>query len=475
MDDAAVFRRLGQTRVVTRPQTAEGRISASRAAMLADLQQRTFDYFERYTNHERGLVKDNTRENAPASIAGSGYALACYVVAAYRGYLPREVAAERVRNTLRFFRDARQDGGNDETGHRGFFYHFLDAVSGRRVWASELSSIDTGILIAGALVARALFDRPEEREIREVAEELYLRVDWTWMLAPNGLISHGWKPESGFLRYQWGGYNEALFLYILALGSPTHPVPEDSYARWTSTYKWKKLYGYEFLFGGPLFMHQFSHIWIDFRGIQDEYMRGKAIDYFENSRRATFVQREYGIRNPKGLAGYGPDVWGITAGDGPGPAVRTVRGVRKRFSGYAARGVPFGPDDGTLAPWAVAASLPFAPEIVVPALEHMNEAYPALTGKYGYKCSFNPTFPARTGGWISQGHYAIDQGPLVLMIENYRSGLLWRLMRECPYVVDGLRRAGFAGGWLGSAAAPGGRPGAIRVQRRSKAADRSLE
>jgi hypothetical protein len=438
------------------PERGDTGIADAGSAMLADLQQRTFDYFERYMNHERGLVKDNTRENAPASIAGSGYALACYTVAAYREYLPREVAAERVLNTLRFFRSAPQDGGDDETGHRGFFYHFLDAVSGRRVWKSELSSVDTGILVAGALVARAFFDKPEEQEIRDLAEELYLRVDWDWMLADNGLISHGWKPERGFLRYGWGGYNEGLFLYVLALGSPTHPVPADSYAQWSSTYKWKKLYGHELLFGGPLFMHQLSHIWIDFRGIRDEYMRGRGIDYFENSRRATYVQREYAIRNPRQFAGYGADAWGITAGDGPGASMRVVRGVRRRFFGYVGRGVPFGPDDGTLSPWAVAASLPFAPEIVVPALAHMSAAYPKLTGKYGYKCSFNPTFLARDGGWISQGHYAIDQGPLVLMIENHRSGLLWRLMRECPYVVDGLRRAGFAGGWLDGAPPPAG-------------------
>ena len=415
--------------------------------MIAELQERTFGYFEAYMDRERGVVADNDTGNAPATVAGSGYALACYAVAAHRRYLRRDIAADRVVKALRFFRDAPQDGARDGTGHRGFYYHFLDAVTGRRVWRSELSSIDSAILIAGALVARSFFDAPEEREIRELADELYLRVDWRWMLTENGSLSHGWKPESGFLRYDWRGYNEALFLYLLALGSPTHPIPRRSYDLWTSTYQWKRIYGYEFLYGGPLFMHQLSHIWVDFRGIRDEYMRAKAIDYFENSRRATLVQREYAMRNPKRLAGYGPDVWGITAGAGPGPAVRKVRGVRRRFFGYTGRGVPFGPDDGTLAPWGVATSLPFAPEIVIPALENMSSSY-AITGEHGYKCTFNPTFRTRAGSWVSHDHYAIDQGPVVLMIENYRSGLIWRLLRSCPYFVNGLRKAGFSGGWL---------------------------
>jgi hypothetical protein len=430
-----------------------------RAAMLAELEERTFGYFEREMNHDKGLVKDNTRQTAPATIAGTGLAIACYVVAAYRGYIARRRAADRVRAALRFFRNASQDGSRDGTGHRGFFYHFLDVASGRRVWDSELSSIDTAIVLCGALVARAFFDSPDEQDIREMSEELYLQADWRWMLGDRPAIAHGWKPETGFLPYQWQGYNEGLFIYVLAAGSPTHPIPSQAYRHWLATYEWKELYGYAFVYGGPLFMHQLGQIWYDFRGIQDEYMRDKAIDYFENTRRATFVQREYAIRNPKRFVGYGPNSWGFTAGDGPGPATRKVNGVRRRFYAYTARGVPWGPDDGTLAPWAVATSLPFAPEIVLPALEHMSSAFPTLTGKYGYKCSFNPSYNRRGSGWISQGHYAIDQGPVVLMIENYRSGLIWRLMRECPYVVDGLKRCGFAGGWLGNDRPRGQRDG----------------
>jgi hypothetical protein len=397
-------------------------------------------------------VPDNTRKGAPSSIAAVGLALAAYAVAVERGYVSRRQGARRSATTLRFFAESAQGAEPDATGYRGFFYHFLDLEHGRRAWKCELSTIDTAMLLAGALAAAAYFDgsAPEEREIRERAEELYQRADWNWALNGGDAVSHGWRPERGFIRYRWQGYNEALILYVLGLGSPTHPLPEASYAAWAETYVWKKLYGYEYLHGAPLFMHQLSHLWIDFRGIQDEFMRGRGIDYFENSRRATYVQQQYAIRNPRRFVGYGAHSWGITAADGPGPASRRVRGVQRRFYAYKARGVPYGPDDGTLSPWAAAASLPFAPEIVLPTLRHFDRAFPRMVSHYGFKCSFNPTFPARkTSGWISSGYYGLDQGPIVLMIENHRSDLLWRLMRRCPSVQRGLLRAGFSGGWLG--------------------------
>jgi hypothetical protein len=238
---------------------------------------------------------------------------------------------------------------------------------------------------------------------------------------------------------------------VLGLASPTYPLPAESYAAWAKTYCWKNLYGYEFLYAGPLFIHQLSHIWIDFRGIQDVFMRGKGIDYFENSRRATYVQQQYAIRNPMDLKGYGENCWGITASDGPGPTSLKIDGVERCFFDYIARGIPYGPDDGTIAPWATVASLPFAPEIVLPALQHFNDFYPEMSSVYGFKCSLNPTFmaeePSRRG-WISKGYYGLDQGPIVMMIENHRSGFLWKLMRKCPCIVEGLHRAGFTGGWL---------------------------
>jgi hypothetical protein len=177
-------------------------------------------------------------------------------------------------------------------------------------------------------------------------------------------------------------------------------------------------------------------------------MREKGIDYFENSRRATLIQQEYGVRNPGGFAGYGPDVWGITASDGPGPARREIGGRRRRFFGYHARGVPWGVDDGTLSPWAVAASLPFEPALVLRALAHLEVAYPETTNAYGVRASFNPTFPGGPEGWVSPRYFGLDQGPVVLMIENHLSGMPWRLGRDCPHMVAGLRRAGFEGGWL---------------------------
>jgi hypothetical protein len=423
---------------------------------LQTLQRNTFRYFWKETNPENGLIPDNTAgDGFPSSIAGVGFALASYPVAVERSFVSREQAVERTLTTLRFFWESPQGTMPDATGHRGFFYHFLDMTTGRRAWKCELSTIDTAIIVAGALTAAAYFDRAnrKEREVRRLADSLYRRMDWRWAQNGGATVSHGWTPEAGFLPYRWEGYNEALILYVLGLGSPTHPLPRKSYLAWTSTYRWKKLYGREFLYGGPLFMHQLSHAWIDFRGIQDAFMRQQAMDYFENSRRATYVNQQYCIRNPKGFRDYGRHAWGITASNGPGPTTRRIRGVTRRFLGYAARGLPYGPDDGTLAPWAVAASLPFAPEIVLPTLAHCSKSYPHMENKYGLVCSFNPTFPnPDTGrsGWISKDHFALDQGPVILMIENYRSGLIWRLMRNCEYLVTGLRRAGFKGGWLAS-------------------------
>jgi hypothetical protein len=327
--------------------------------------------------------------------------------------------------------------------------------TGRRAWQCELSTVDSALLIAGALTAGIYFDAgtADESEIRMLADALYRRADWQWAQNQGATVTHGWKPESGFLNYRWEGYDEAMLLYILGLGSPTHPLPEESYAAWTSTYKWEQCYGQEYLYAGPLFTHQLSHVWIDFRGIQDAYMRAKGIDYFENSRRATYVQQQYAIDNPLEFKGYAHHCWGITASEGPGPATIKLNGIERQFLDYVGRGVPYGPDDGTLAPWAVAASLPFAPEIVLPALDYcVHQAKLTEFNSYGFKASFNPSHPGESGNpygwWVSPWHYGLNQGPIILMIENYRSGLLWRLMRNCPYLVSGLRRAGFTGAWL---------------------------
>jgi hypothetical protein len=431
-----------------------GRVGAVPAPdeLLDRLQRDAFAFFLEQANPVNGLVKDCTREGFPCSIAAVGFALAAYPVGVERGFLTRPEAVTRALAALRFFWNSPQGTEPDATGYRGFYYHFLDMNTGRRSWKCELSTIDTVLLLAGALVAALYLDREvaEEREVRELADALYRRADWQWAQNGAATVTHGWKPESGFLPYRWRGYDEATILYILGLGSPTHPLPPQSYAAYTSTYSWKNIYGYEFLYAGPLFIHQYSHVWIDFRGPWDEYLRARGIDYFENSRRATYVQREYAIRNPLQFRHHCECCWGITASDGPGPATLIIDGVERRFFDYLARGVPYGPDDGTIAPWAAAAALPFAPEIVLPTIENMLRLGVGPTCcPYGMAASFNPTFPGPTPlGWVSLWNYGLNQGPLVLMVENYRSGLIWSLMRRCPYLVTGLRRAGFAGGWL---------------------------
>ena len=421
--------------------------------LLRTLQRDAFGYFVHQTNPANGLVRDKSCEGWPASIAAVAMALAAYPVGVECGFMTREDAMNRTLTTLRFFAQSPHGPEPDATGNKGFYYHYLDMKSGRRARRSELSSVDSAFLLAGMLAAAAYFQQQTaaEDEIRRLAEALYLKADWQWMQNGAASVSHGWMPEKGFLRYRWHGYDEALIIYLLGLGSPTHPLPLESYQAWLSTYKWKKLYDIEFLYAGPLFIHQLSHVWIDFRDIRDEFMRRHDLDYFENSRRASFVQQHYAIRNPRGFAHYDECCWGITASDGPGPCTMLVDGVERVFYDYAARGVPFGPDDGTLAPWAVVASLPFVPEIVLPTIRNYERMELEAARAYGYKASFNPTFPGQPKhehGWVSSYNFGINQGPIVLMIENHRSDFLWSLMRQCPYLVTGLRRAGFSGGWL---------------------------
>ena len=300
---------------------------------LDRLERDTFRYFADEINLENGLVADNTRVGSPASIAVVGFALTAYPIAVERTYMKRSEAVKRALASLRFFNDGPQGPHEDAIGYHGFYYHFLDMKTGCRFGNSEISTIDTTYLIAGALTAAAYFNRDtkDERELRALAHSLYDRADWQWAQNKALTVTHGWKPKTKFIRYRWTGYSEALILYILGLASRTYPLPEESYRAWTRSYQWKKIYGHEFLYAGPLFIHHLSHMWIDFRGIQDDYMRAKALNYFENSRRAVYVQQEYAMRNPKKFDGYGRFSWGITASDGPGPAIRRVNGRRVRF------------------------------------------------------------------------------------------------------------------------------------------------
>ena len=317
--------------------------------LLEALQRAAFGYFLKQMNPANGLVADTSRPDSPVSIAVVGFALSAYPIAVERGWLTRRDAVARSLAALRFFAASDQSGGPEATGYKGFYYHFLHPHTGARVWRSELSTVDTALLIAGALTASMYFsaDTPDERALRELVDALYRRIDWCWAQGGTTTLRQGWKPECGFLHYGWEGYNEAIVLYVLALGSPSHPIRGDGYHAWTATYQWENLYGHDLLYAGPLFVHQFSHAWIDFRGIQDRFMREKRCDYFENSRRATQVQRAYALRNPHRFVGYDEDCWGLTACDGPPP--EAAANGRLRSFGYAARGVPYGPDDGTLA------------------------------------------------------------------------------------------------------------------------------
>lgn len=433
-----------------------------------DIERRTFEFFWRVTDPARGLVPDRYPTPSFSSVAAIGFGLTAYPIGVERGYVSRADARQRTLVTLQFLHGAPQ--GPESTGnagYRGFFYHFLDIATGTRSGTVELSTVDTALLMAGILFSAGYFDQPDadEAEIRRLADELYRRVEWTWATPRSPAIVLGWTPEDGFLPYDWRGYNEAMLVYLLALGSPTYPVESGAWDEWLSTYDqhWGILEGQQHLTFGPLFGHQFTAVWVDLRGIRDTFMAARGLDYFENSRRAVLSQRAYAIRNPLGWRGYGGNVWGLTACDGPADVELSYRGELRTFRSYAGRGVGLDPsrnyDDGTLAPTAVIASLPFAPEYVTPATLELHRLYGAeVYGQYGFFDAFNPSFdfdvPLRHGqripgfGWVDTDYLGIDQGPILAMIENHRSGLVWRIMRGNPYLRRGLERAGFTGGWL---------------------------
>src|SRR5687768_71410 len=443
-------------------------IPAAQEAFLDTLQERTFRWFWGTTNPRNGLVPDRWPTPSFSSVASVGFGLTAYAVGVERGWVSRSDAVDRTLTTLRFFWNAPQGpAASGTTGHNGFFYHFLDMNTGHRFERVELSTIDTGLLMMGVLSAAEYYrgDDPREAEIRALADSLYRRVDWAWAATPRPpRISMGWHPESGFIPHDYRGYSEAMFLYLLALGSPTHPVDPSAWEAFTSTYVWMPFEGREQVNFPPLFGHQYSHAWIDFRGIRDAYMREKGIDYFENSRRATLSQRAYAVDNPDKFVDYGGNIWGLTACDGPLDGTLQIDGVSRKFYTYHARGAAHGEirDDGTIAPTAAASSIAFTPELSATAMDEMIRRYgEKLYGQYGFLDSFNPTLklPVRTQhgivdpnlGWFDTDYLGIDQGPIIAMIENSRSGLIWNTMKKNPHIVRGLRRAGFRGGWLDEA------------------------
>lgn len=434
--------------------------------LIDDLERRTFLFFWETTNPINGLVCDRWPDTVFASIAAVGFGLTAYPIGVEQGYVSRRQAAERVLATVRFFRQAPQ--GPDATGtagYKGFFYHFLDMRKGTRIPGIELSTVDTALLLAGMLCCRVYFDRDNamESEIRCLVDELEAGVDWNWAQPRPPAVCHGWWPESGHIQRDWTGYCEAMLVYILALGSPTHPVEPQAWASWCSTYDkaWGTVYGYEYLTYPPLFVHQYSHTWVDFRGIRDPYMRSKDLDYFENSRRAVYAQRAYAQANPKRWKGYSENIWGMTGSDGPADVVIPQADGNLSFHAYAARGVgiEYSLDDGTISPTAPAASIAFAPEIAVPTLKQMIKVYGKyIYSQYGFLDAFNPSFdydkPLLHGrrvpgfGWVDIDYLGTNLGPTLAMIENYRSEFVWRLMHRHPTIRRGLQRAGFTGGWL---------------------------
>ncbi|MCB0685866.1 MAG: Tat pathway signal protein [Saprospiraceae bacterium] len=423
-----------------------------------ELKRRTFHFFWDLAYENNLQIPDRHPTLRFSSIAGTGFGFTAYLIGAENGYISRTEAAGRTLETLRILSALPQGpDSSGVSGYKGFFYHFLTIDQALRYKNVELSSIDTGLLMAGILSAIQYFNKknPEEQEIRLLGDALFRRVEWDWMYVNDGKLSMGWRPERGYIPSSWDGYNEAMILLIMALGSPTHPIADDAWKGWTSTYEWGTFQGRDYLQFSPLFGHQYSHMYIDFRGIQDDYMREKGIDYFENARRATLANRDYCLENPNKFRGYGANQWGLTACDGPAGMDTVWNGNPLRFMTYSARGASAlrVRDDGTIAPTAAGGSVPYAPDECLAALKYMWENnYENLIGEYGFKDAFNLSFTftedTKTDGWFDHDYLGIDQGPILIQLENHETEFVWNLMKKNPYIIEGLKKAGFKGGWL---------------------------
>ncbi|GAB6282733.1 MAG: glucoamylase family protein [Ignavibacterium sp.] len=426
----------------------EYKLSEDEKIFLDTLQYYSFKYFIEESNYENGLVKDRSTKTSPSSITAVGFGIVSWAIGAEHNWITRKEAAQRTLNTLRFFYNSDQSPNAISTGYKGFYYHFLEMDSGKRWRDCELSNIDTGLLFGGIIFARQYYvqNNSVEKEIRKLAELILNRADWNFFVLPDtgkygSLLSMGWRPEESSNSRGWDGYNEALIIHIIAAGTNLNN-PQKVYKKWLSSYLWDEPYkDFAHVIFPPLFGHQYSHIFIDFRNYFDEYMKEKGIDYFENSRRATYTQQKYAIENPLGWKGYDSLTWGITACDGPGSKYNYDD---KKFYDYAGRGSS-GPkhilfDDGTIAPTAAGGSIPFAPEITIPTLMNMYKKYGSqgLWNKYGLLDAFNPTL-----NWYNDDYLGIDQGPIVLMIENFRNGFVWKYVMKDPIIQKGLKALGF--------------------------------
>jgi hypothetical protein len=406
--------------------SAQSRLSPQDQTFLDGLEHRSFQYFWDQADPATGLIPDRARMDGSslddnhrnvASTAATGFGLTAICIATERGWLTRTQARERVRATLNYF-------ANKAFNQRGWFYHWIDAKTGERRWNSEVSSIDTALLLAGVLSVRQYF--ATDLEINTLATKIYERVDFRWML--NGdrfLLSHGWKPETGFLKARWDTYSEDTILYLLAIASPTHPIPARSwYALWRDRYRYAG-YSYFTTIGVPLFMHQYSHAWIDYRNRRES--SGDRIDYFENSVNATLAHRKFCIDLAYEFPAFGPNAWGITASDSA--------------KGYLAwGGPPRDPAiDGTIVPSAAGGSLMFTPELSVAALRAMSEKYGGrIYGKYGFIDAFNPA-----SGWYDKEVIGINVGIILLSGENARTGNVWRWFMMNSEIPRAMTKIGF--------------------------------
>jgi hypothetical protein len=465
----------GDRLALSGPRTERALAPADRQ-LLDEITAAHVQFFVDQSDPKTGLTKDRSTPGSAASIAAAGFSLTAHGVAVHRGLMSRQEAVDYTLKMLRTLAAAPQGTGTDAAGYKGFFYHFLKPGTAARAGKNEVSTVDTALLMGGVLFARNYFDAntPDEAEIRRLSTQLYNRIDWPWALNGGKTLSLGWTPEPQklsfpmnvvqkvlgflgvpgwkdphFIPYRWSGYSEGMLMVLLGMGSPTHPLPADAWKAYHRADQKANGSNGPYVPFGPMFGHQYSHTWIDFRGITDAASDQRGFDWAENSRRATLAQHAYAVANPEGFKGYGSLDWGITASDGPGAVTKVVDGKERAFKPYLARAADPTLDDGTLAPTAVAGSLPFAPELVLPTLRHWKQDRPELWGRDGFADAFNPTFDAKKpSGWVASDRLGIDQGPIALMTENYRSDFVWDVMKRDPDLRRGLQRAGFTGGWL---------------------------
>lgn len=386
-------------------------------AFIEDLQARALLFFLEQSDPQTGLTydrapADGSRSQSPASIAATGFALTAWCIGDYRGWISHEEALARALKALRFI-------NHEVDNERGWIYHYINVQTGRRMWCSEASTIDTALFLKGALMAREYLNDPE---VTRLVNAIYTRIDWTWALNGGATLSHGWRPETGFLKNRWDSYSELLGMYLLGLGAPANALPAESWSAWKRAPL--VTYGsHTFIQCAPLFTHQFAHAWFDFRGRRDDFA-----DYWRNSVDATLAQREWCADNAATFAHWSRNMWGVTASDSA--------------RGYVAWGGPQESPtkiDGTLVPCAPAGSLPFAPRECLKALREMRRiGGPGIWQRYGFVDAFNPTT-----GWVAKDVIAIDVGISLLMAENMRSGFVWRYFMRAPEVTRGMALAGF--------------------------------